>query len=816
MTSLSNRRTLRDKILLISSTVITLALLAIALVFSVYTWHQAKDSLGKDIKVLAKVIGNRSAAALVFSDVKSAQANLDSINLNKHVLKACLYSSNAQLFAAYSSDNKNVQCESQLENTRAGLTETRGKLRAVEVISDGGDTIGYIYLEATNQYIQQALQKGLALAMLAFFILLALAVGLLKLLIHRVLAPLSALHNTAQEISDNPFSTTRVPRVQDDDVGQLVGVFNAMLDKLGLENQALLSSENRFRLLAENSPVGIYQMDEDGRIVYANERWQLLTGLAAGATSKDVCRFLNNEDQDHYIATLQKIRSKHVSQVIEYRYTRRNEDRPCIFMEHVAALVEDVDGHKRFLGYIGSLMDISDLKDAQLELENLAFYDPLTNLPNRRFFRDHLQFVLASAKRNDKSVAMLMLDLDDFKKVNDTLGHDVGDQLLVALADRLRTQVAKRDVVSRMGGDEFMFLLNDVDVRSNIQNVAQRILQAIQQPVLIDRHELEVTASIGVAVYPDDAEDVESLIRNADLALYQSKGSGRNRVSFFSQKLETQINDKVRLERKIKEAIKHQTFTFYVQPQWQLSSKAMLSGEVLIRWPDPEEGMIPPDQFIPVAEETGLILDIGDWLIEEVIKSIGQHQATLKKLGLRSFAINLSAKQFYSSKLAANVRTLLEQYEVDARMLEFEITESVVMDDGQLAIEVMHQLKALGCRLSIDDFGTGYSSLAYLKKFPINAVKIDRSFISDIPHDQNDVEISAAIIAMAHNLGLDVVAEGVETDAQLQFLVEENCDIAQGYLIAKPMPFDQLLDLVEELPAPQQQDKEAGESPLSH
>ncbi len=796
MIKLPGRQNLKNKLLLLSSAVMSFCLVSIGLLFAVYAKNQEQQALSDDLNVLAGVIGNRSTAALVFSDVNAGQLNLSSTALNEHVTKACLYKEDGVLFASFNADEFVSQCAPSLQSAADHIVEHDRAMQVYRRITDQGDTLGYITVHASLDKIQESLRRTIAVSLASSVVILLVGILLLHRLIGRLLLPLGALHNTAESIARDPYSSIRAEQGNDDEVGQLVDVFNLMLDRLAEENKALMSSENRFRLLAENSPVGIYQMDAQGKIVYANERWRELTGLKPGITTVELCRFLGAEDEQMYLSILHKIQLQQRAKVIEYTFRPARREEKRIFMEHIAPQVEQTDDHKEFVGFIGSLMDISELKNAQLELENLAFYDPLTNLPNRRFFRDHLQYVLATADQDRGQVAIMMIDLDEFKKVNDTLGHDAGDQLLVVLAERLRGLVSQRDVVSRMGGDEFMVLLNNVDVRANIQGIADRLLKAVEQPISLSGHELETTASIGIAIYPEDAGNAEELIRNADLALYLSKESGRNRVSFFSKKLETQINEKVRMERKLKEAIKAEALSFHVQPQWSLNEQKIISCEVLMRWFDDAEGMIPPNDFIPVAEETGLIHELGDWLLEEVIKTLSQYSKQLKVLGVEYFAINLSAKQFFSSKLAGKVASLLSEYQVAPSMIEFELTESAVMEDNQLAIQMMEAFKRIGCRLSIDDFGTGYSSLSYLKRFPIDAVKIDRSFISDIPADQNDIEISAAIIAMGHSLGLEVVAEGVELEEQIKFLVDQGCDYAQGYLVAKPMPFEELFRTV--------------------
>ncbi|TNC82999.1 MAG: diguanylate cyclase [Oleiphilus sp.] len=779
--------------------VIVLSLVSIATVFTVSTSNEARENLFKDLEVMASVLGNRSSAALIFGDVRTAEKNLSSANYRESVISVCLFDAFGSLFARYTDKNLQGSCPATAAADQRISGEADGVVSVWDNVVDSGETIGSILIQASTQHIRDSLTRALITTTIAFAVIIFLAYFVLRRLIEKTLSSLTSLHDTALKISRDPFSELRAERMQNDEVGRLVDVFNAMLDNLNSENAALHSSERRFRTLAQNSPVGIYQMNERRELVFANEKWFELTRLPADSSNTLYLNHVHDEDEEVYLSVLNKVQDTRLPQVLEYRYQQPDSDEKRIFMEHIAPVLSASDSGKQFEGFIGSLQDISDLKNAQMELENLAFYDPLTNLPNRRFFRDHLHYVVAAANHEENRIAIMMLDLDNFKKVNDTLGHDAGDELLSALSERLRGLVAQKDVVSRMGGDEFMILLRDVDIRSSIQRIADRILKAVKRPVHIRDQDIEVSASIGIATYPEDALSAEELMRNADLALYLSKESGRNRLSFFSRKLETLVNEKVQLERKLRTALKGDALTFHVQPQWCLRTGRLVSGEVLMRWIDEDEGPIGPNRFIPVAEEAGLILEMGDWLIDKVFESISKHRKELEMLGIKSLAINLSARQFFSNKLALTIDHALKTYNIDPAMIELELTESAVMEDSELAVRIMERLKSIGCRLSIDDFGTGYSSLSYLKKFPIDAVKIDQSFISDIPGDQNDVEISAAIIAMGHNLGLEVVAEGVETQEQMDFLLREKCDFAQGYMIAKPMPFEALFDSVPEI-----------------
>jgi len=787
-----------DKLVWVSSLVIILSLVSIAIVFTVLSNNQARESLGNDLNVLANLVGGRSVAALVFRDQRTAKQNMESIQFNQNVSKACLYLSSGKLFATYLSNKQVAKCPEIIGKQRTSH-EDPAYIFITSEIKEAGDLVGHISIYGNTDQIEENLKKALLTTLIAFVLILVIALWQLNKVIRKTLIPLTNLHNTALTISNNPFSSLRAKRLKDDEVGRLVNVFNVMLDTIASENKALTSSEIRFRSLAENSPVGIYQMNREFKFVYTNQRWTELTGITKQINCKDYHRFIPNNGSDKYLALLETVKTTRKAQVIEYQFSRLKHDETAVFLEHIAPVLESSENGEIVTGYIGSLQDISELKSAQLELENLAFYDPLTSLPNRRFFMDHIKYVLSKTKPEKNPLAILLLDLDDFKKVNDTLGHDAGDQLLVILSDRLRSVVSKHDIVSRMGGDEFLVLLKQGDLNSSIQRVADRMLESIRQPVSILGQDIEVTASIGVATYPGDALTPQELIRNADLALYLSKDNGRNRLSFFSKKLELIINEKVRMERKLRQAIKLNAFTFHVQPQWCFATKRLRSCEVLIRWFDDAEGSIGPNEFIPIAEETGLINKIGDWLIEEVIKSIAENKAELIAKGINYLAINLSAKQFFNTNLALNISQVLKANGVEPSMIELEITESCVMEDTELAIKIMSSLKAIGCRISIDDFGTGYSSLSYLKKFPIDAVKIDQSFISDIPHDQNDIDISIAVIVMSHSLGLEVVAEGVETNEQVDFLMDNTCDYAQGYFVAKPLPFETMLTQIDEI-----------------
>jgi len=673
--------------------VILFALVALVSVFTLYSYNQARDNLSNDLKTLANILGNRSVAALLFLDQNQAEANLTTSKFRSSVTMSCIYDRNGLLFAEYTQADRST-CP---ESISIASETTRISADFIEIekpIIDAEDTVGYILIRASKFRIQETVFSALIFSVLALAFVILLAFFVLRRKIGRVLNPLSSLHKTAEKISLDPFSTERATAISNDEVGRLVKVFNSMLDNLSNENNALQESENRFRTLASQSPIGIYELDPQLNFVYTNDKWRELTHYHNIKHLSIYQKFIEEQGKSLHQSIIEKAKLSSASQLIEYEFKPKDVDEKRIFLEYIAPVFSPTND-KEFKGYIGSLMDISELKNAQVELEKLAFYDPLTQLPNRRFFLDHLALTLAESHTQPNYIGLLMLDIDNFKKVNDTLGHDAGDEMLRAVSKRLRKLVAEKDLVCRLGGDEFVILLKDIDKRYDLQKIADRVLEVVRKPMNIRGHDINGSASIGVSVYPEDGADSHELMRNADLALYLSKDNGRNRVSFFSKKLESAIHEKVRIESKLRKAIAQGNLSFHVQPKLSIKDNTLVSVETLMRWHDPIEGMIPPDLFISVAEDTGLIVRLGDWLIETVFKTMQDNLDAIKQAGLNAFAINLSARQFYSNTLVENITEYIDKYAIPPSMIEFELTESSVIEDVELAITIMQQLKAL-------------------------------------------------------------------------------------------------------------------------
>ena len=450
------------------------------------------------------------------------------------------------------------------------------------------------------------------------------------------------------------------------------------------------------------------------------------------------------------------------------------------------------DKNDEISNYVVSGIDITDLKEANRTMQQLALFDSLTGLANRRLFTDRMGQSIIAAHRHGTMAALLFLDLDQFKRINDTLGHDAGDQLLLIIAKRLKSCVRAQDTVARLGGDEFTILLNDLHDAQAIRNVAKHILKCLKDPIMLGKHEVIISTSIGITIAPDDSQEVDVLMKNADLALYRAKDRGRDGYYFFTEELNTKALKLLHIEQELRHALQMDEFTILYQPQVCLNTGEISSVEALIRWHHPTRGEVAPDEFISIAEETGLIVQIGEWVLRNACTQI---QMLQRLTGQQiKVAVNLSGRQFSDPNLEQVIYDVIEASGLDAKYLELEVTESMLMDNIDKVIEQLTRIKSTGTTITIDDFGSGYSSLSYLKRLPVDILKVDREFVKDIPDDLNDMEITSAIIAIAHKLNLKVIAEGVETIDQRDFLVINKCDYAQGYYFSKPLSFEDLYD----------------------
>lgn len=549
------------------------------------------------------------------------------------------------------------------------------------------------------------------------------------------------------------------------------------------------STEALYRSLLQQSSDAIFLFDPHSlRLHEANQRFRQLLGISAAEEKNLSLLDLIVAPIETVRDNVQKVLSEGHVHIGERRYQRR--DGSSIEVDVVASLV-----HINDLPYcVVNLRDLSEQRAHEKQVLKMAQQDQLTGLPNRVLLIDRLRQAIAVAKRYDRQVALMSLNLDRFKQINNSLGHNVGDALLQQVAGRLSLGVRSSDTVSRLGGDEFVILLPEISSTRDVAMIADKMISHIAHPYLVDDQELAISPSVGICLFPDDGVEPEMLLRNADAALFNAKESGGRCYKFFTPEMNTRASERLALESRLRRAIEKGEFQLHYQPQIDLQSGLIIGCEALIRWQHPELGMVPPIKFIPVAEESKLILPIGDWVLNEAC----QQNREWQKQGLLPVvvAVNLSALQFHQKTLQHSIAQALEKAGLEPEYLELEVTESAIMSDAEDVLGTMKQLRDKGLELAIDDFGTGYSSLSYLKRFPVGKLKIDRSFIRDIHEDPDDAAISTAIISLARNLNLKTVAEGIETIPQLDFLRSHGCDQGQGYLFGKPVPAAQFAQLL--------------------
>lgn len=567
------------------------------------------------------------------------------------------------------------------------------------------------------------------------------------------------------------------------------------LSSSGQESDSVRQKEKQLRLFAHifnNVHEGIIVTDADKNMLFINPAFSTITGYSANDLIGKNLNLLHlglMNDAFNHDDTWCSINETGYWQgeVI----SRRKNDESYAECLSISTMKND-RGEINY--YIGVFSDISERKAAEERMAYVVLHDFLTNLPNGLLLQDRLAQAISHASREKHKVAVMCLDLDHFKAINDMLGHLVGDKLLQEVAKRISSVSRASDTVSRRGGDEFVIMLPDLGTVDDATDIAVKLIDAISGLCVIDGNEIKITTSIGISIFPEDGCDGDSLIKYADAAMYHAKKNGRNNYQFFTNEMNQLALERMSIERKLCHAIEQQGFCLHYQPQVNLRSGRIIGVEALLRWNNPEIGMVPPEYFIPIAEEAGLIIPIGEWVLREACRQ----NSEWRMLGLPKItvAVNLSAVQFRQNNFGEMIKEILREYELDPSGLELEITESAVMHNAEVSIALLLELKAMGLKLAVDDFGTGYSSLSFLKRFPIDKLKIDQSFVRDITVDSDDAVIVSTIINMARTLKLKVIAEGVETAEQLSFLKDQECDEIQGYYFSKPMPPEKINSLL--------------------
>ena len=572
--------------------------------------------------------------------------------------------------------------------------------------------------------------------------------------------------------------------------------------------EILCEEKERVQIMLNSIGDAVIGTDVDGNLTYLNKIAERMTGVAAESTQgrplQEMFRIVPGNDRTAVMDPMAlAIQQDRIVQLNTHHLLLRRDGCECVIEGSVAPIH---DRRGRVTGCVTVLRDVTKAHAMSARMYYLAQHDVLTDLPNRLLFNDRLAQALVMARRHQLQLAVLFVDVDHFKHINDSLGHEAGDKLLQSVARRLINCVRSSDTVSRQGGDEFVVLLAEIKHARDAATLAEKILATLGMPHGIDEHDLHITASIGIAVYPEDGTDVDTLRKNADFAMFHAKDNGRNGYQFFHYEMNVRGVERKALETDLRQALTRGELLLHYQPKMDLEMATMSGVEVLLRWLHPQRGLLASAQFVPIAEESGLIIPIGRWVVSEACRQIkAWSDAGLQPI---TIAINISALELRAGDFAADVRAALSESGVEPRYLEFELNESFLMQDAKSATTVLQALKGLGVSIALDDFGTGYSSLTSLKRFPINALKIDQSFMRDVLTDPQNAEIVTAVISMGNSLNLRVIAEGVETQEQLQFLRTQSCCEAQGYLFSRPLAAAEFAKLL----APRAQQPSGGAS----
>lgn len=563
-----------------------------------------------------------------------------------------------------------------------------------------------------------------------------------------------------------------------------------------MAEDALFEEKERAQVTLNSIGDAVLTTNLPGNVTYLNLVAEMMTGWsreeAIGQPLSEVFKIVNGTTREAAPNPAQLAIRENRTVGLAADSILLNRDGFESAIEDSAAPIHNRDG--QVAGAVIVFHDVSESRAMALKMAHLAQHDFLTGLPNRALLTERLSRAIGQARRHSKQVGLMFIDLDYFKHINDSLGHAVGDQLLQLVAERLKVCVRDTDTVCRQGGDEFVILLAEIEQTRDAAPIAEKLLAAFAEPCLIAGHELHVSLSVGISIYPDDGADADAVMKNADTAMYHAKANGRNNYQFFTTEMNTRAVRRLFIEGNLRRALRQGEFMLYYQPKIDLASGLMIGSEALIRWQDPEHGLLYPKQFVPIAEESGLIVPIGSWVLREACRQVRAWQDS----GLLAVpvSVNISAVEFRHKGFLEGVALILKETGMLPSHLELELTESILMHDAESSATVLEALKAMGMQLAIDDFGTGYSSLSYLKRFPINTLKIDQSFVHDIAIDPDDASIVSAMIAMGKNLKQRVVAEGVETEAQLAFLRTLQCDEGQGFLLGRPLPANEFARLL--------------------
>ncbi len=777
-------------VIIMSTTTVALFLTASALVS--YDRFITKGTIIQRLTVLARAIESNSGAALLFNDQKAAAGNLQALSAESHVVSACLYDQSGKLFATYVRDPLLAVTFPDSPSAEGSYWE-KDQVRIYKTIRLNDEPVGTLYIDSDTREIYSRLLRFLGTIGLVMVLSLVGAWILASRLQQVISAPILNLASITKRISSERDYALRAAKDTGGEIGVMIDGFNDMLQQIQLRDKELRESEERYVLAAKAANDGLWDWDLTSNRIHFSPRWKSMLGWKEHEISDSPEEFFSriHPDDIDRVRTEVNAHMEEVTAHYEGEYRILHRDGNYLWMLGRALAIRDNSGKTYRMA--GSQTDITQGK----------VVDVLTGLPNRVLFMDRLERSFARVRRHkDKTLALIFLDLDSFKLINDSLGHLMGDQVLVAIAGRLEATVRSGDSVSRfsrnntiarLGGDEFTILLEEIPGALEATRVAERILTELSQPFVIGGQELFPTVSMGIALYNDSYQSPEEMLRDADTAMYRAKALGKGRFEIFDSNMRASTIARLQLETELRRALERDEFDVHYQMVVSLETARIWGFEALVRWRHPTRGFVSPNEFIPVAEETGLIVPIGKWVLETAARQMRTWQYRFPGDHPLLISVNLSARHFLQPELIDHCRLILKQTELSPGSLNLEVTESAMMPNPEAAIDVMAQLKSLGIKLAMDDFGTGYSSLSYLHRFPLDSLKIDRSFVSRMMEDD---EIVRAIITLGRNLGMKVIAEGVETAEQAVLLRELGCEFAQGYYFSKPVNAQQATELL--------------------
>ena len=639
----------------------------------------------------------------------------------------------------------------------------------------------------------------LVVMVVSLFVIAIIIAGIM-LVIYRIDQPLLNLKMAMRDLSSGDLSTRlEVSDIVEDEFSELSADFNrfaertqSLIDEVSEAKNALEQSDKKTKAILENALVGIANI-QGRKFLSVNKKFEEIFGFERFEILEVGTEILFPTENDYQSIGSAAYKLLANGEIYQGEWQLKRKDGTLFWCNISAKSIVD---NRPDEGTIWLYEDITQRKENEKELRLLANYDTLTGLPNRSLFHDRLEQVLERATRYDGVFALLFIDLDRFKTINDSFGHAAGDELLKEVAKRLLSCVRGSDTVSRLGGDEFTIIIPDVESTIATTKFAEKILRVMDEPIMLLGQEVRISPSIGISMFPGDARDSATLLQNADAAMYHAKSEGRNNYQYYTQKMNAEAKEQLVLESRLRHAIEADEFRLHYHPQVDVSSRQIIGYEALIRWYEGDDKIIYPGAFISVLEDTGMIVEVGDWVLRTACEEATQLIADNK--AIQHVSVNLSARQFANDDLAKIVGLILDESGLPPECLVLEITETVLMTEAHESQKILDELSALGVKLSLDDFGTGYSSLAYLKRFPIDIIKIDQSFVRDIHSDASDAAICEAILAIAHRLDLQVVAEGVETEAQFDFLSESQCHAIQGNLFGEPEPLENIINITKE------------------